>query len=455
MSQSLDKLQEWLDSYLNFEKLPQKNIFWLDTMEFLCQKMNNPHLALPTIHLAGSKGKGSTSVMVASILEAAGYKAGLYTSPHILDFSERVGTAFGPLPESVYQRATKLLMERIKSIPSEEMPGGRPLTWFELVTIFAFIAFKEGKLDWAVFETGLGGRLDATNVLQPKISVITPIELEHTEFLGDSLEKIATEKAGIIKAGTPVVIGPQKTEANRVLEAKAQEGGCQVYQVSKLVEVTGKLEDTKMKVCLQSKMFSRPLVTNLSMLGDYQMWNAATAALTAKILLPNLTEEAIERGLSQAKLPGRFEVVQWNKTILVLDGAHTPNSLSLSLKTFWEYFGAKKSNNQAAPLSIVQEIKPHLLFACAADKDVKTIARLFTGFSPITLTRPGEEKQSNGELLQEAFCQAGQDFTYYQDFRQAIEKALNQAQKENAPLLVTGSFYLVAEVKKWLQGDLV
>src|SRR5574344_631801 len=214
-------LQEWLDSYLNFEKLPQKNIFWLDTMQFLCQRFNHPESCAPSFHVAGSKGKGSISVMIASILEEAGCTTGLYTSPHILNFAERIGTAHGLFPDNIYESAVKQLMNSVDSIIPEELPGQRPVTWFELVTVFAFLCFKEAHVQQAVYEVGLGGRLDATNVITPKVCCIGPIELEHTEYLGDTVEKIAAEKGGIIKDGIPVIISPQKESVRAVFKSIA------------------------------------------------------------------------------------------------------------------------------------------------------------------------------------------------------------------------------------------
>lgn len=449
---SLITLQKWLDTYLNFEKLPQKDIFWLDTMEYLCQITNHPQKSFPSVHLAGSKGKGSTAIMIASILEAAGYKSGLYTSPHILDFSERIASAQGPLPEQVYEAAAQELMETVEAIIPENLPGQRPITWFELVTTFAFLCFRQAHVDWAVFETGLGGRLDATNVLEPQLSVITPIELEHTEFLGDTIEKIAGEKAGIIKKATPVIVAPQKEITQKVLEAKAKELQCPLLKVEELVQVQGKMVAGKMELYLESKLFTRPIITKLSLLGEYQLWNAATAALAVKTLFPELPEEAIEIGLAQAKLPGRFEIVQWQGNPVVLEGAHTPTSVALSLQTFHHYLeDTHATNTLKKSLDHASTRKPHLLFACAADKDVHTMAKLFSGFGSIILTRPGGEKQSNPQLLQDAFKEAGHEFTYISDFKEAIQKALQQALKDGVPLLVTGSFYLVAEVKKMLQ----
>lgn len=440
---SLDSLQQWLDSYLNFEKLPAKGIFWLDTMEFLCKELDNPQDAFPSVHVAGSKGKGSTSVMIASILEAAGYRTGLYTSPHILSLAERVATAKGPLPEQIYRAATTRLMETVSSIPARDLPGQRPITWFELMSTFAFLCFREAKMDWAVFETGLGGRLDATNVIRPRISVITPIELEHTEFLGDTMEEIAAEKAGIVKVGVPVIIGPQEAAAAEVLEKRAQELRCPVLKVEDSATVSGGMAGQCMDFRLESGLFSRPLAARLALLGDHQLWNAATAALAAKTILPDLPEEAVERGLAGARLPGRFEVVEYHQQRIILDGAHTPNSVALSLKTLRDYLGG--------PSEATTGTRPHLLFACAADKDAEAMAALLSGFGRITLTRPGGEKRSNPQTLQEAFLRAGHEFTYDHDFCRAIGSALDEARRQDAVLLVAGSFYLVAEVKRMLE----
>ena len=208
---AIDVFLDWLSDYLNFELNPKKNIFWLDTIDFLCKRFDNPQDYAPCIHVAGSKGKGSVSKMIACILEEAGYNVGLYSSPHITDFRERICKPSGFFDESVYEEAIKEMIPNVDSII--DLPGDRPITWFELVTLYAFLCFRKAKVNWSVFEVGLGGRLDTTNVIRPKICCITPIELEHTEFLGDTLEKIAAEKAGIIKNCTPVVIARQQTES--------------------------------------------------------------------------------------------------------------------------------------------------------------------------------------------------------------------------------------------------
>ena len=220
----LEDFLSWLDSYLNFEKTQAKNIFWLDSMKFLCQKLGNPQDQIPCIHVAGSKGKGSVSQMLSKIMEKSGKKCGVYQSPHIIDFRERIRSSSGFFEDQVYEESADQLVNLISSIKTAELPGQRPLTWFELVTVFAFLCFKNASCDFVIYETGLGGRLDSTNVVNPLLSVITPIEKEHTEFLGDTIEKIAGEKAGIIKNNRPVIVSLQNyQEAENVFYKKSLE----------------------------------------------------------------------------------------------------------------------------------------------------------------------------------------------------------------------------------------
>ena len=444
---AIDVFQEWLNDYLNFERNPKKNIFWLDTIDYLCKRFDNPQDYAPCIHVAGSKGKGSVSRLISCILEEAGFKVGLYTSPHITDFRERICTPTGFFPEEVYEKTVKELMPNIDSIIPENLPAERPLTWFELVTLYAFLCFRNAEVDWSVFEVGLGGRLDATNVIRPKLCCITPIELEHTEFLGDTLEKIASEKAGIIKNCTPVVISPQQTESVKiVLREKAITRHAPYYFVddyitSSFYHFNGAKK--RMTVHFESELFNRPIETQMQLLGKMQAQNAAMAIVAIKKLMPNLDEAIIERGLAKAKLPGRFEILEkvpGYKEIpaVILDGAHTLNSIRLTIDTLNKLFGDKKVS---------------LLFACAADKDVKDISKLFKyRFEHVYVTRPGERKESNlaGEI--EAFTNAEVNFTADADYKMMIKKALEESAANGNVLLVTGSFYLVSEVKEFLGG---
>lgn len=482
---SIKELESWIDSYLNFEKTPEKNIFWLDTMKFFCEKFSHPEGFAPCFHVAGSKGKGSVSTFIASILDEAGYKTGIYTSPHITDFIERVSSAKGPFTEEVYSAAVKELMTGVKSIKDDELPGRRPITWFELVTLFSFLVFRKAEVDYSVFEVGLGGRLDSTNVVFPMASVITPIELEHTEFLGDTLEKIAYEKGGIIKKKTPVIIAGQKAEVRKVFEKIAGEKESEaifledavkelkfsIKNISDCIFFYNNFNDKPlastascinnytasdkkiniplMSVSFKLKDFESPVCTDLLLPGSFQAENAALAALAVKTVLPSVSKEVIERGLSRASLPGRFEVIpnpmflsssagKANEKVpfVILDGAHTVNSVGFTLETMKKVFGNQKRI---------------LLFACAADKDVTDIAPLFKNeFDKIFLTKPGSVKKSDLTSLTQAFDSACLPYECSEDYESQIKKALAFASAENALLLITGSFYLIAEVKKIL-----
>ncbi len=438
---AIDVFVDWLDNYLNFEHQPEKNIFWLDTIDFLCKRFNNPQDAAPCIHIAGSKGKGSVSKMISCILDEAGYNVGLYTSPHIIDFRERITTPNGFFKEEIYEEAIKELVPNIESIM--QLPCDRPITWFELVTVYSFLCFRQAKVDWSVFEVGLGGRLDATNVIRPKICCITPIELEHTEFLGDTLEKIAAEKAGIIKNCTPVVIAPQQSQSVKtVISEKAFTKHAPYYFVDELITGANYSFNDKqktMKIHLESSIFNRPLETQMKLLGKMQVQNAAQAAITVRKIFPNLDEAVIERGLAKATLPGRFEVIENLKNYenipeIVLDGAHTVNSIRLTLDTLNKMYGDYKIN---------------LLFACAADKDIKDIADLFKyRFENIYLTIPGDIKKSDINTAEECFKNSGLKFEANKNYKEIIKKALKESAEKGNVLLVTGSFYLLAEIKK-------
>ena len=428
--------EEFAEDYLNFEKTPKKNIFWLDTMEFLCNRFGNPELACPSFHVAGSKGKGSVSMMIATILNEAGYRTGLYSSPHILDFIERIGTCNGPFQEEVYEKSVKELIDFVSSVKTEDLPGERPITWFELVTLLGILSFANAKCDYSVYEVGLGGRLDATNVLKPAVCCINQIELEHTEFLGNTVEKIAAEKGGIIKENTPVFVAEQKESVKEVFRKIAKDRSAPIYfvdEISKISEIVYKNRRIHCKI--ESDFFKRPLQIALRMPGVFQARNAALAALAVKQVLPEIDEVTIEKGLEKAALPGRFEI----DGNIIFDGAHTVKSIGYTMDTLEKIFEGEGPANL------------HLLFGCAADKEVEKMAECFKGrFSMVTVTKPGYVKESDLERMKKAFDMAGIEYFSCGDHLKAIPYALEKAREENARLLVTGSFYLVSEVKKYL-----
>lgn len=482
---SIKKFENWLDQYLNFEKTPKKNIFWLETMKFFCEKFGHPESFAPCFHVAGSKGKGSISAFITSILDEAGFKTGLYTSPHILDFIERVSSAHGSFEDSVYEKAVDEMMNLVSEIHSDQLPGERPITWFELVTIFGFLVFRQAKVDYSVYEVGLGGRLDSTNVVNPLCACIGPIELEHTEFLGDTIEKIAAEKGGIIKENGTVVIARQKPNVRKVFEEIAREKHAtaifvedeienlkyEIENISKCIKNNTSLEKNTittsnliknsllfhtsyekfnkipgMRISFNSKIFTRQISCTIQMAGKFQAENAALAALAVKKAIPSITEEQIEKGLSKAKLPARFEIINSpngfkNIPYLILDGAHTVNSVTFTMETMKSIFGDSTDS----------VFDFNLLFGCAADKDSKDIALLFKNyFSSVMLTKPGAVKACDISALKNAFDEAQIKYDCNEDFTYQIENALKKADETKSILLVTGSFYLVSEVKKFL-----
>lgn len=429
-------IENWFDNFLTYDKIPQKIEFWLDTMKFLCERFGNPEKYAPCIHVAGSKGKGSVTEMISSILEASGKNCGLYQSPHVSDFRERICTAHGFFSDEIYKSASKEIIEGIEKISKDELPNQRALTWFELITLYSFLCFRKAKVDCAVYEVGLGGRLDATNVLSPDVCCITQIELEHTEILGDTIEKIAKEKAGIIKNNVPVIVGVQTySEVYGIIKEAASEKNAPFYQITnensqfKIIDASGK------EIFVLDDNFS------VGMKGKVQKENAALAVAAVKIFAPEISENAIKSGLASVSLPARFEIVDVQKIqktfpqleALVIDGAHTVNSIKNTLETLHEVFPEKKY---------------HLLFGCASDKDIAHIVPLFKNvFRKITITKPGESKHVNLQKICESFANEKIEFTAEDDIEKAFMDSLKNASLENAVLLVAGSFYLAGAVK--------
>jgi dihydrofolate synthase/folylpolyglutamate synthase len=435
-----EELYSYLLGFVNVEK-GQATVFKLDRMAKLCERLGYPERAYRTIHIAGSKGKGSVSTMIARILEAAGHRTGLYTSPHILRWKERISLAGEEMPEETILRAASEVVPLVEGKGPEDFPGGELPTYFELTTLIAFCAFREALCDRAVIETGLGGRLDSTNVVDSEASVITPIELEHTEYLGDTIPLIAGEKAGIIKGGRPCYLSAQKPEAREVFASVAASKGSPLREVGQLVSVDDISIGEKGTSALigfapgspLSLRFPSPIRCRTPMIGSIQAQNMALALLASAELEPSLQLEEAVQGLSKAYLPARFQILKdgrYGGSPVVLDGAHTVASTLLALESFESLFPGKKA----------------LLFACAEDKKHAEMAKaLAPRFDRITLTRPGTFKKSDLSALAASFRDAGASYRIIPDHEEAIAKAREEAAELGLPLLVTGSFYLCAE----------
>ncbi len=286
--------------------------FGVDRMRVLAALLGNPERKVPCVHVAGTNGKGSVSAMLEAILRASGQRTGLYTSPHLVRLGERVQVNRGMLTEEEITAFVRELRPLADAIASGAGPDDRP-TFFEFMTAMAFLQFERKSCGFSVIEVGLGGRLDATNIVEPEVSVVTSIGLDHCEMLGNTFEAIAGEKAGIIKAGRPVVIGRVPLGAETTLRRVAASRG------SPLLSVREEYGD-------DVERYPRT-----SLEGDYQRWNAATASLAARLLAPGfgVTPKAIESGLGAVDWPGRWQRTVLGGRLAILDASHNPEGAAV------------------------------------------------------------------------------------------------------------------------------
>jgi dihydrofolate synthase/folylpolyglutamate synthase len=433
-----DEIFDYYMGFVNVEK-GQKTEFKLDRMRDLCARLGHPEASSPSIHVAGSKGKGSVSTMIARILEAAGHRAGLYTSPHLLRWKERISLAGDEMPEEFLVEAAEELSPLVEGKTAADFVGDELPTYFELTTLTGFLAFRRASCDRMVLETGMGGRLDSTNVAPSSASVITPIELEHTEWLGDTIPKIAFEKAGIIKPGKPCYVSRQRPEALEVFERACAERGSQLFDASRLAKIEGLEVDRRGTEAAISFAGGKPWAGRerfrAPMVGAVQAENMALAILAASSIEPGLDPETARRGLARAVLPARFQVLNLDPPV-VLDGAHTPLSTRLCLDSFNRIFPGPAA----------------LLFACAHDKKHEEMAAILRPrFARITVTRPGTFKQSQPERVAESFGLGQGGCTLIEDTQEAVRQARAEAAELGLPLLIAGSFYLCSEAAKILE----
>jgi dihydrofolate synthase / folylpolyglutamate synthase len=407
-------------------------------MEHMALIAGNPERCAPCIHIAGSKGKGSVTGMTASILEASGLRTARYMSPHISDFRERISLGNSFFEEPVYCAAgdelrdmaeNKIPAAKISLFDPSDEEGEAP-TFFELLTLYFFLCAKHGGCDAMVVETGMGGRLDCTNITSSAVSVITLIELEHTAFLGKTISAIAGEKAGIIKAGKPVVLARQPPEALDVFRKKAAEKNSPLFYFPEIAAIDNLNVNTNgTDFLLKFKGENDPQSFSIPIPGAIQAENAGLAVLALKYFDKNINYDTIRRGLSSVKIPARFEKIAYMPP-LIIDGAHTPESASLCADTFCSLYGEGGI----------------LLFGCAADKDAASMAELLLPrFSQIIITMPGTFRISNPEKVYGAF--SSNKTTLIKDTGEAIRQTLELSQEKKLPVLCTGSFYLASEVK--------
>jgi dihydrofolate synthase/folylpolyglutamate synthase len=424
---ALDYLYSFVDYSLKHVSELAKADFNLDRMFALMEALGNPQATYPVIHVAGTKGKGSTSALCAAALGAAGYKVGLYTSPHLEDYCERIQINGAPISHELMVELVEEVRPHVAKIPM--------LTTFEITTAIGFLAFAKAGVDAAVIEVGLGGRLDATNVVTPRVSVITSLSMDHMAVLGDTLAKIAGEKAGIIKEGAPVVSSPQKEEALEVLERVARKKSAPLTLVGREVTFeprTSSLDGQEFIFHLSSFIFSIPL------LGSHQLTNAAAAYAALKASGLSVSDEAIQKGFSQVKWPARFEIVRREPPV-IFDSAHNDDSFAKLSETLETYFPGR-------PVT--------LIFGASEDKNIPGMFReMKSKIKRIIVTRADHPRALEVEKIQGLTEQAGLRHEAVTPVRAALRRALELSANDGSIVLSAGSMFVTAEVmKEWKAG---
>jgi dihydrofolate synthase/folylpolyglutamate synthase len=435
---ALDYLYSYVDFSMTKGQVFTPETFDLSRMKLLLEKMNNPQLNFPVVHIAGSKGKGSTAAMLASILQQAGYKVGLYTSPHLIDFCERMQINFEPIP---HERFVAILDKHKVAIESVKQ-----ITTFEVSTALAFEYFSQESVDIAVIEVGLGGRLDATNLVQPILTVISSISLEHTAILGDTLELIATEKAGILKKGIPLVMAHQTLNVNLHLKKLAAERGCEVFDVESIVEASfihAELAHQSIRFCVPNdneSLFEVPghnLSVKLPLVGRHQVDNASTVLVCALWLAKHgiqLKIADIVEGFERTQWPGRFEIL--NKSpLLIADSAHNPDAVTRLIETIQDY---------------LPDYQVNMIFGASEDKNITEMLELLRGVvKHFVFTESIHPRAMEASKLAEIGDKIGLSYEVCLPIENAVNSQLQQLY-ENEVCIATGSIFVAAAVKEEL-----
>jgi dihydrofolate synthase / folylpolyglutamate synthase len=407
--------------------------FGLGRIEELMKRVGEPHKKLKVIHVGGTNGKGSTSILTSYILQTAGYKVGVFTSPHLHAYTERYRINGMEISQ---KRIAQLITEIKPILEAMVTEGFEHPTEFEVSTALAFIYFAQEKVDFLVLEVGLGGAIDSTNVVNPLISVITNVAMDHMDYLGESIEEIATVKAGIIKDNGVVVTATENPKVLAVIEDMAREKGGKVFKIGK---------DTTYEI-LSSTMLKQQFNLNvlgqkyqqltIHLLGKHQVTNAATAVTIIELLETlgySIGEEAIRQGLEQAKWAGRLEIIQANPMVL-LDGAHNLDgaiSLSIALKEIFQYENLI------------------MVFGMLGDKErEKVIAQLAPLANQVIVTKPNSPRAGEWQQMGQEAAKYVRQVYIKEEISQAVKLALDLAGEKDL-VCITGSLYMVAEAREY------
>jgi dihydrofolate synthase/folylpolyglutamate synthase len=420
-----DAYQKSLDYLYGLEKFGM--IFGLNQVEKILSATGNPHQEIQAVHIGGTNGKGSTAAMISSILQKEGYRIGLYTSPHLIRFTERIKVNGKEIEEEEVAALTEWMKQEI------ERAGIPPrFTFFDFTTAMAFHYFKRKLVDLAVLEVGLGGRLDSTNVVDPLISVITNVAKDHEEHLGKSILKIAGEKAGIIKKGRPLITAATTPQVLHLFSRICREKESPFYRVGKEIRYARAEDGDFDYEGLNRKLWG----VHLNLKGFHQIINAATAFATIEVLEDlgyRVSTDAMIDGVREVEWPGRLEMVASSPGV-ILDGAHNPAGALVLKESLEKEFQFRH---------LV------LLIGIMRDKDIRSILQLLAPLADhIILTRPHTERATPPLLLKKILGRSGKKAEVVEDLNEAIGRGLSLVGKEDL-LCITGSLYTVGEAKAY------
>ena len=421
---ALDYLYSFVDYSLKHSSELARADFNLDRMRLLMSELGNPQLQYPILHVAGTKGKGSVCALAASGLRAAGYRVGLYTSPHLLDYCERIQLDGTPVSHDGLVALVEAVKPAVARIPK--------LTTFEITTALGLLYFANQKADAAVIEVGLGGRLDATNVVTPRISVITSLSYDHMAVLGDTLAKIAGEKAGIIKDHIPVVSAPQKEEALEVLVRTARERNAPFTLVGRDVTfrpLGHSLEGQSLRLIGRDQA----LTMRIPLLGAHQVQNAATAVAALWTMRESgldIPDLAIQSGFSKVEWPARFQVVRREPPV-VLDSAHNQDSFARLRQALDDYFPGR-------PI--------YLIFGASEDKNIPGMfAEIKSKIKNLIITQADHPRALPPQRIAEFAEAAGIPHGIVSSVSEAFAAALGLSAKDGSIVVSAGSMFVTAE----------
>ncbi len=410
--------------------------FDLENILVLAERLGHPERAYPSTHIAGTNGKGSAAAFLESILRHAGLRTGLNTSPHLEKINERIRINGQEISDEPFAETLTHIHALIEELLAAGKLRAHP-TYFECVTAMAFAHFARERVNFGVFEVGLGGRLDATNILSPLVTIITRIDFDHESFLGHSLREIAAEKAGILKPGVPVVLAEQRQEAREVIVARATELGCPVVEPSEIFQVT---QESMEDGCVRARVIEADSGTTFEIApnlpGRFQLQNALNAVATARLLRNRgfqIIDDAVMRGIAETVWPGRLEKLQSDPAVY-LDGAHNPGA-ARELAHFLEQNFAGR--------------KVWLVYAALRDKAVDEVAGLlFPHAAEVIFTTARISRAVSAPQLAEIAGHHAARFSVIPDAERAFERALAQAAPEDA-IFITGSLYLVGQLRHY------